>query len=212
MTPPPEATVEAVELLASYRPPEMTAETAPEWVSQLTPDEYAKRRNEENASALISLKVQGDWLNIAASMLHTAGAMSGSEYGSYGHSCLIVSNALAETREAILDALSRVTPGWLPIADAPTKTFHNEVMLASIWQPKDEDGEHDGPPQIAWAHVAYLTASGWQIGTGGFKGLHGFASFPLCEATHFMPLPAPPQHGEDVAPIVFDYSATDDKL
>lgn len=96
----------AREVLAAWRPKEMTPETAPEWLRELSPEEYARRRNEENASALFSLKVSGDWLRVAASMLHTAGTMNPSEFGSYGHSCIIVADALIGTREAILAALA----------------------------------------------------------------------------------------------------------
>ena len=78
---------------------------------------------------------------------------------------------------------------WQDIASAPRDALHNAIVLAKLWQPTHEDGEPDGPMQVAWAHVAYRTASGWQVGTGGFKGVHGFASFALHDATHWVRLP-----------------------
>jgi len=104
--PQPEAPAEVqqgvAEVLSAWRPEPMTAETAPHWLKELTPAEYAARRNDENREAMRSLDVQKDWLNVAASMLHTAGIFSDSEFGSYGHSCLIVADALAGTRERLL--------------------------------------------------------------------------------------------------------------
>lgn len=83
---------------------------------------------------------------------------------------------------------------WAPIETAPKdwRRAGGSFLIARIWQPTSEDGEPDGEPEIAWAHVAYLSASGWMVATNGFKGVHGYASFPLGDATHWMPLPAPP--------------------
>jgi len=84
--------------------------------------------------------------------------------------------------------------GWQPIATLGSthRILHNEIVVGNFYQPTDEDGEPVGEMEISWAHVAYPTASGWRVGTGGFVGVHGFASFPLVEATHWMPLPAAP--------------------
>lgn len=91
-------------LLAQWRPTEMTANTAPEWLKELSPEDYARRRNDENREALRSLEFHGDWLKTAASQLYSAGAFSGSEFDSYGHTCFIVADALMGTREALLAA------------------------------------------------------------------------------------------------------------
>lgn len=84
---------------------------------------------------------------------------------------------------------------WLPIKQAPKPSewlrTDGNFLIARIWQPQLDDGQPDGAPQIAWAHVAYLTANGWMVNSRGFAGLHGNASFPLSEATHFMRLPQP---------------------
>lgn len=79
---------------------------------------------------------------------------------------------------------------WMPIESAPGhwKTLHNEIVVANIRIFHDEDGNPQ-PPQLLWAHVAYRTCDGWQVGTGGFKHINGFASFRLDEATHWMILP-----------------------
>lgn len=77
---------------------------------------------------------------------------------------------------------------WETVSSLPIGARHNAIVLASIFQPTEE-GEPSGEPQIAWAHVAYPTSDGWQVGTGGFKGVHGFASFAVHAATHWMRLP-----------------------
>jgi len=82
---------------------------------------------------------------------------------------------------------------WQPIETAPKASLSmNEVVIAKFWQSIDENGDPDGPLEISWAQVAYPTYSGWQLGTHGVRGAHGFASFSLCDATHWMPLPEAP--------------------
>lgn len=98
------------EWLGAWRPEPMTPETAPEWLSELSPEEYAARRNQEQQQAILSLDLQKDWLTVAASMLHCAGTMSPSEYGSYGHSCIIVAEALIATRDQIIAEFAARTP------------------------------------------------------------------------------------------------------
>lgn len=85
---------------------------------------------------------------------------------------------------------------WLSIEKlGPShRISHNEIVIGKFYQPVDDEGEAVGEMELSWAHVAYPTASGWRVGTGGFVGVHGFASFPLSEATHWMPLPTPPVH------------------
>jgi hypothetical protein len=110
---------------------------------------------------------------------------------------MLASAALAAA-PASPEPASNEAPGrggvWQPIETAPKDGLRTigSYLIASIRQPRDEDGEPDGEPEIAWAHVAYLTASGWMVPTQGFKGVHGYASFPLLGATHWMPLPAAP--------------------
>lgn len=87
---------------------------------------------------------------------------------------------------------------WQPIATAPKDWLRNFLgrCLIGCWhQPKDEDGEPDGDGDWAWVHVATLSTNGWHVGTHGFEGVHGYASFPLNKnATHWMPLaPAQPK-------------------
>jgi len=84
--------------------------------------------------------------------------------------------------------------GWQPIETlrSTRQVCHNQIVLSRFYQPIDDDGEAAGEMEIAWAHVAYPTHSGWRVGTGGFVGVHGFASFPLSDATHWMYLPTPP--------------------
>jgi hypothetical protein len=79
----------------------------------------------------------------------------------------------------------RAAAEWLPIKDAPRHIGLHAVLIANFWQPTTEDGDPDGPMEMAWAHVAYRSHSGWMLNTKGFDGLHGNASFPLHEATHF---------------------------
>lgn len=84
--------------------------------------------------------------------------------------------------------------GWQPIAELRdlSRVSHNQIVLAKFIQHMNDEGEPDGAPEISWAHVAYPTASSWQVGSGGFRCVHGFASFGLHQATHFMPLPEAP--------------------
>lgn len=81
---------------------------------------------------------------------------------------------------------------WQDIETVDTAVNFNEIVLAHFWQPRDEDGDPTGPLQCSWAHVAYPTSASWQCATGGFKDMHGFASFPLALATHWARLPKPP--------------------
>lgn len=93
------------EVMGAWRPAEMTVETAPGWLSQMTPTDYVARRNVENREAARDVEYHKDWLTAAASMLHSDGARSPSEFGSYGHSRLIASEALIATRDALLDII-----------------------------------------------------------------------------------------------------------
>lgn len=91
-----------------------------------------------------------------------------------------------------------MTGEWQPIGKLGSlrdKLGHNQVVIAKIVQHMDENGDPEGDPVISWAHVAYPTSMGWQCGTGGFRGVHGFASFPLLDATDFLILPSPPAEG-----------------
>lgn len=87
-------------------------------------------------------------------------------------------------------------PSWQPIETAPNEWLkqNGKCLIGSAYYPKDEDGEPCGEPEWGWVQVATLSFDGWHVGTGGFKGLHGYASFQLAEhATHWMPLPTPPE-------------------
>jgi hypothetical protein len=97
-----------VMVLSAWKPSDMTPETAPEWLHELSPEEYTRRRNDENREALRSLEFHGDWLKMAASHLHCAGTMS-PEFGSYSHTCLIMAEALMQTR-AMLAASPTPSP------------------------------------------------------------------------------------------------------
>ncbi|WP_311268114.1 hypothetical protein [Sphingobium sp. WCS2017Hpa-17] len=100
------------ERLGQWRPESMTTETAPEWLKHLSPADYAARRNDENASSLQDLRFHKDWLTVSASWLCGLGQAAPSEFGSYGHHCLILSDALVGTRDqiiALLDELERKT-------------------------------------------------------------------------------------------------------
>lgn len=61
-------------------------------------------------------------------------------------------------------------------------------VLAKFSTPVDEEGEAIDP-ELVWSHVAYLTANGFMLPTRGMAGTHGYASFLLSPATHWMPLP-----------------------
>lgn len=83
---------------------------------------------------------------------------------------------------------------WKPISEAPKphqwlERGNNCKFLLGLWHVgHDEDGEPTEGEWL-WQQVAYLTSNGWQVGTGGFKGVHGYASFPLNDnATHFIKL------------------------
>ena len=79
---------------------------------------------------------------------------------------------------------------WLPIGklgSLRSSIGHNQIVIAKIVHYDEERSE----PEISWAHVAYPSSMGWQCGTGGFRDVHGFASFPLLDATYFMMLPKP---------------------
>jgi hypothetical protein len=84
---------------------------------------------------------------------------------------------------------------WMPIEHAPHPSHwlgsSTGRCLIGHWNPQlDEDGEPYGPGEWSWVQVATLSFDAWHVGTGGFKGLHGFASFPLCDnATHWARLP-----------------------
>lgn len=88
--------------------------------------------------------------------------------------------------------------GWqsadtLPLPPQWLKTNGQRYLLASFYVPEDFDVPPE--PTLIWAHVAYLTADGWMSPTAGIKGMHGNASFPLNEATHWKlvdGLPPPP--------------------
>lgn len=91
--------------------------------------------------------------------------------------------------------------GWQDIATAPKPSdwLRNPGrFLIGCWNPQiDEDGEPYGEGEWAWIHVASLSPNGWLVGTGGFAGVHGYASFPLSgNATHWQPLPPAPGEGE----------------
>lgn len=86
--------------------------------------------------------------------------------------------------------------GWQPIEAAPKPhewlkpDNTGRFLLALLREHRDEDGEPTGETTLLWAHVAYLTASGWMVSSSGFRGLHGNCSFPLYDnATHWMRLP-----------------------
>jgi hypothetical protein len=85
--------------------------------------------------------------------------------------------------------------GWQPIAtlrEVTKRPGHNEIVVAKFVHLRDEEGDQTDVLEMSWAHVAYPAVGVWQVGTGGFRGVHGFASFPLLEATHWMPLPEAP--------------------
>lgn len=86
--------------------------------------------------------------------------------------------------------------GWRLIETAPKdwlRNFTGRCLIGCWHEPLDEDGEPIGVGDWAWVHVANLSHDGWHVGTYGFRGVHGFASFPLHgNATHWMPLPTPP--------------------
>lgn len=90
-----------------------------------------------------------------------------------------------------------IEQGWQPIETAPKDWLRNTIgrcLIGHWYEPKDEEGEPDGEGQWLWVHVANLSSNAWHVGTYGFAGVHGFASFPLHDnATHWMPLPPPPQ-------------------
>ncbi len=83
---------------------------------------------------------------------------------------------------------------WQDIATAPKPQDWLRVsgrFLVGCWhQPTDEDGNPDGEGDWAWVQCVGLTSSGWHVNTGGFKGVHGYGSFPTHgNATHWMRLP-----------------------
>lgn len=87
---------------------------------------------------------------------------------------------------------------WKLISECPAKPFSADYyLIAHFRQPLDEDGEPDGPIEMVYAHHCYYTSAGWMLNTAGFKGLHGNASFPIHQPTHWMPLPPPPAQAPD---------------
>lgn len=90
---------------------------------------------------------------------------------------------------------------WQPIETAPKSSdwlsAGGKPCLIGRWNPQiGDDGEPYGEGEWSWVQVASLSFDGWRVSTGGFKSIHGFATFLLHEgATHWMPLPDPPEAG-----------------
>lgn len=83
---------------------------------------------------------------------------------------------------------------WQPIETAPNAhdwmKYHglHSFIVAQFGQRTDEDGGDGGEPEMVWAQVVYLSSSGWMLNSHGFAGVHGNASFPIANGSHWMVL------------------------
>jgi len=105
----------------------------------------------------------------------------------------ITLQARLDVAAAEIERLRDELIGWQPIETCPAKPLTADYYhIAKFWQPVDDDGVSDDTLELVWAHRCYFTHDGWMLNTTGFKGLHGNASFPVHEPTHWSPDIAPP--------------------
>jgi len=105
--------------------PEFTIDDVPEWVGQQR-ELYHKRRTEEIAQAETGARLQGSWIDYAATMLSTIGTFS-PEFGSHHHACLIVAAMIKAERAALQSA----SPG---AADAGGELLPIDAAVAYVEQ------------------------------------------------------------------------------
>lgn len=91
---------------------------------------------------------------------------------------------------------------WQPIETAPKVSDwmrqkpYAKFLLGRFYKIHDEDGAEIDEWHLSWIQAASLASDGWRLGTDGFTGMHGFASFALRgDATHWMPISSSPATG-----------------
>lgn len=89
---------------------------------------------------------------------------------------------------------------WKEIETLPVEPWRlppdTKIVIACFHQPRDEYNEPLGKPFCLWSHVVCPHLKSWGVLSNGLTGFSGGSVIMVAhadKASHWMPLPPPPQ-------------------